>query len=119
MIDHRIAGNVLIITIHVETMREPELVNQIKDAMSVAAYEAGLRFVIIDLQKVQYVGSVGLLAFLAMRRIPAVQTIVLAQLNPNVRELFQLCRLISTSKDSAPFRVEESVEAAIETISPS
>ena len=67
------------------------------------------------LGRVQFIGSIGFLAFLAMRRVPGVQNVVLCCLNENVKELFMICRLIpSANVSSAPFQDSASVQSALE-----
>ncbi len=117
MIEHRMVGSTIVVTIQLENMRDQELVNQIKDEMTRVATQSSAKNMVIDLHHVTYCGSVGLLVFLAMRRVSNLQTIVLCNLNTNVHELFHMCRLIPTGKDSsAPFKHSDTVSSALESL---
>jgi hypothetical protein len=64
---------------------------------------------------VDFIGSIGFLAFLGIRRAPGIENAILCNLNENVKELFLLCRLIPSDKQSnAPFQVAASVPFALE-----
>lgn len=96
-------------------MRDPEKVTEIKDAMTEVVSNSVCKNLIIDMGRVQFIGSIGFLAFLAMRRVPGVQNVVLCSLNENVKELFVICRLIpSDNASSAPFQDSASVQSALE-----
>ena len=95
-------------------MRDLETVNQIKESMVNAVKEASPTRVMIDLQHVEFIGSVGFLAFLALRREPSIESVTLCGMVRNVRELFSLCRLIpDQTMQKAPFQVADSVESAM------
>ena len=115
LISHQTFENILVVSILAETMRDQEVVNRIRDSMSAVVGQANCNSLIIDVDHVQFIGSIGFLAFLAMRRIPGVQSIVLCNLQPNVRELFLLCRLIPHSnEESAPFNEATTLPSALE-----
>jgi anti-anti-sigma factor len=104
----------LVFSILESKMRDLATVNQIKEAMVIAVREASPHRVIIDLQHVEFIGSVGFLAFLALRREPGVESIILCGITPNVREVFLLCKLIpDETMHKAPFQVADSVEFAM------
>jgi hypothetical protein len=65
--------------------------------------------------RVEFIGSIGLLAFLGIRRLPDIENVVLCNLDENVKEIFMICRLISNDKMSkAPFQLATSIEYALE-----
>ena len=114
-IEHSIHGVNVVITILEERIRDPEKVTEIKDAMTEVVSNSVCKNLIIDMGRVQFIGSVGFLAFLAMRRVPGMQNVVLCSLNENVKELFVICRLIpSNNASSAPFQDSASVQSALE-----
>lgn len=115
LISHQTFENILVVSILAETMRDQEVVNRIRDSMSAVVGQANCNSLIIDVDRVQFIGSIGFLAFLAMRRIPGVRSIVLCNLQPNVRELFLLCRLIPHSNEaSAPFNEATTLPSALD-----
>ena len=61
-----------------------------------------------------FVGSIGFLAFLALRRHLENGRIVVCNFSDSIRKIFEICRLIPTDPSAAgPFLVEESLEAAL------
>jgi anti-anti-sigma regulatory factor len=106
----------LIIKILESQMRDFARVLQIKEAIITAVREVLPKTVIIDLSQLHFVGSVGFLAFLAIRREPTVQNVVLCNLDANVHKVFSVCKLIPDGVDaSAPLLMADTVEAAIAT----
>jgi anti-anti-sigma factor len=106
-------GSTLVATILEQRMRDAASVQQIKDEMLSAITATTPTAVIIDLQNVEFVGSVAFLVFLSVRRQPSVQRIILCNMLANVREVFQLCKLIpGPHNSSAPFEVAGSVADA-------
>lgn len=104
----------LIIKVLESQMRDFAKVIQIKEAIITAVREMLPKTVIIDLSRMHFVGSVGFLAFLAIRREPTVENIVLCELDANVHKVFSVCRLIPEGVDaSAPLQLADTVEAAI------
>ena len=107
-------GHAVVATILEERMRDYQRIEQIKEELlSVFGTEA-CKHAIIDLCRVRFVGSVGFLAFLAVRRLAGVENVVLCNLDESIRELFLICRLISdTEHTQAPFQVCEDIETAL------
>lgn len=114
-ITHELHGTNVVITILDERIRDAQRVNQIKDAMLEIVNTHPCTNLIIDMSRVKFIGSVGFLAFLAVRRSANIVNVVLCNLDENVRELFMICRLIpSDSGFKAPFQVATSVPSALE-----
>ena len=114
-IEHSVHGVNVVITILEERIRDHEKVTEIKEAMTEVVSSNACKNLIIDMGRVQFIGSIGFLAFLAMRRVPGVQNVVLCSLNENVKELFMICRLIpSANVSSAPFQDSASVQSALD-----
>jgi anti-anti-sigma factor len=107
-------GTTMVATILSAQMRDESQVRAIKDQLLEGVNQQTPLKVVLDLTNVEFIGSIGFLAFLALRRIPKVERIVLCGLSDNVRGLFALCRLIPNShSDSAPFEVAPTVEQAL------
>ena len=70
--------------------------------------------VVIDLSNTRFIGSIGLLAFLAMRRAVPSARITLCNLNESILDMLVLCRLVSGDDSAeAPFQVRASVDDAM------
>jgi anti-anti-sigma factor len=114
-ITHELQGTNVVITILDERIRDAQRVNQIKDAMLAVVNASPCTNLIIDMGHVKFIGSVGFLAFLAVRRSTNIVNVVLCNLDENVKELFRICRLIpSDSASKAPFQVATTVPSALE-----
>lgn len=104
----------LIVSILEPQLRDFEKVTQIKLAIMSAVQLHRPQAVLLDLQKVTYVGSVGFLAFLGIRREQGVEHIVLCNVAPNVQQLFSICKLIPDGSGmSAPLKIATSIESAM------
>ncbi len=102
-----------IVTIIEPRMRDAGPVQQIKDEILAAIESQPSKNVVVDLSRVEYVGSVAFLVFLSLRRHPNIDRVVLCSLDDRVREVFVLCRLIPDGiRTSAPFEVAENLAAA-------
>ena len=107
-------GTTMVAKVLSPQMREDSQVRAIKDQLLEGVNQHKPSKVVLDLTDVEFIGSIGFLAFLALRRIPKVERIILCGLSDNVRSLFALCRLIPNShSDSAPFEVAPTVEHAL------
>jgi len=106
---------VLVLSILVEQLRDPETVYSLRDEIMSRVNESGTKDLVLDLERVTSVGSVGFLAFLSVRRHLASGNIVLANLSAPVRDTFQISRLISDDlSHTAPFITASDVDAALE-----
>jgi anti-anti-sigma factor len=117
-VEHSVDGSNVVVTILETHMRDQEKVNQIREALLSAVAGSKAQNAIIDLVRVQFIGSIGFLAFLALRRAPGIEQVILCNLSDNLRELFSICRLIPTpGQNSAPFLVAPNVPDALELVS--
>jgi hypothetical protein len=113
---------VLVVTVQVPRLREPGLSYIVRDEVLEALAAAGAQHLVLDLRQIESIGSVGLLAFIALRRHLPDGEIVLCQLAAEVRQIFQACRLIPAGNgsppagSSAPFRAADTREDAIALI---
>lgn len=110
---------VLVATIAVGEIREPTVAYDLRNEMLVLVRESNAQHVVIDARHLAYMGSVGFLAFLGLRR-QLKGRIVLCNLGPIIRESFAVCRLIpGKSGGNAPFEVADSLEEALDLFAPS
>jgi anti-anti-sigma factor len=110
-------GSTLVVTIHDVQLRDTESVQQLKEAILAQLKEGSVQNVVVDAAAIEFVGSVGFLAFLAIRRQRTVDRIFLCNLHENVREVFALCRLLATANYlEAPFLEAKSVAEALKQL---
>lgn len=110
----RMENGTLVIHIALEQIRDALQTYALRDEMQALVEASQPRDVIVDLADVKFIGSVGFLAFLSVRRQLAVGRIILANLSENLHKMFALCRLVPTEKASvAPFEVAADVDAAL------
>lgn len=107
-------GNSLVIHVLARNLRDAETAQKLQVALVDAVTEQQPESVIIDFAKVELVGSIAFLAFLAVRRQEFVRRILLSSLKKPIRDSFTVCRLIrSDSHPDGPFDVVESVDDAL------
>ncbi len=95
-------------------LRDLNQVQEIKQVLLSAVAEHKPTNIVIDFQNIEFIASIGFLAFLAVRRESGIEQIALCGLQDNVREVFMLCKLISSSNDSSsPFAAFSTVQEAI------
>lgn len=105
---------VLVITILVEQFRDPNKTYAMRDEIRSLIDPAKMSQVVLDFQHVTFVGSLGLLAFLDVRRHFAGGQIVLCNFSDSIRGVFEICRLVSPDPSvMTPFDVEDSLESAL------
>ena len=118
VISNQVIDNVLVSQITVPQMRDFQLVEQIKNQLIEAITECTPRAIVLDLSQLEFIGSVGFLAFLAARRVTNANQIILCHMNERIHEVFVLCRLIPhAGKSDTPFTVQPTVESALASIS--
>jgi len=107
-------GNVLIVSILIEQLREAQAAYKLRDDIIALLTEPRPVGIVLDLAKVKFVGSVGFLAFLGVRRQLAGGRIVLCNLSEPVRDMFGVCRLIGSTADTvAPFEAAANVTESL------
>lgn len=105
---------VLVITILVEEFRNPNITYAMRDEILSLVDPAKMSHVVLDFQNVKFVGSLGLLAFVAVRRHFAGGQILICNFSDLVRGVFETCHLISSTPSVVtPFWVEDTLEAAL------
>jgi anti-anti-sigma factor len=109
---------ILTLKIEVPEIRDPEMAYAVRDELIEIVTSEGARYLIVDLADVGYMGSVGLLALLSVRRLAGVERIVLCNLNNTVRGIVFTSRLADDqgSRDK-PFEYAPSIgeaEAALD-----
>ena len=112
-----IRGNVLVVDVLSEQIRDPDTSYALRDEILSLMQAGEIDHVVIDLERVTFLGSVGLLAFLAVRRQLEGGSVVLCNVAESIQAMLQVCMLISRDPGkTAPFRVADSVEPALELL---
>lgn len=106
-------GEVLVITVLAAEVDDEETSRGLHDEIFSLVDCEEPSHVVIDLRRVTFMGSVGFLMFLALRRRLGAGQIVICNITQPVYDLFEVCRLFSTSSTTGPFEAEESLEAAL------
>jgi anti-anti-sigma factor len=117
VVSSQVIDDILVAQIMVPQMRDIELVQRVKDELIEAIQEGNPRAIILDLSQLEFIGSVGFLAFLAARRTSNANQIVLCNLSERTHEVFALCRLIPhAARSDTPFAVQATVESALASL---
>lgn len=112
-----IRGNVLVVDVLLDQIRDAELSYSLRDEILSLMKAGEIDHVVINLEQVTFLGSIGLLAFLAVRRQLADGSVVLCNVADGIQAMLQVCLLVSTDPaKTAPFQVAESVEAAMQKV---
>jgi anti-anti-sigma factor len=109
-----VLGDAIVFRIQVAKLRDAEVSYAVRDEMLAQLVKTPVSKVVVDLQQVDFIGSVGFLAFLSIRRELAGGQIVFCNVSPYVLEAFKACRLVSDD-DTRPaaFEVETTRDQAI------
>ncbi|NLS98267.1 MAG: STAS domain-containing protein [Planctomycetaceae bacterium] len=109
-----IRGNVLVVEVLVDQIRDPETSYALRDEILSLMKAGEIHHVVIDLARVKFLGSVGLLAFLAVRRQLESGSIILCKVAEGIQSMLEICLLVSKDPGKmAPFQVEASVDEAV------
>jgi len=107
-------GGCLVVTVMPQQVRETAIAYSLRDEIVALVDSSQTRDLVLDAGNLQFIGSIGFLAFLGVRRHLGDGRIILCNLSFAVREMFAVCRLISTDgAKAAPFEVAATVEAAV------
>lgn len=116
LVQHSLTDEVLILTPQVDQMRDTDVCYAIRDEMTQVIEAVEHRKVVIDMQKVDFVSSTGILAFLNLRHVvdEAKGRIVLCNLSESLLGMFRLCKLISDEpQHPTPFAHVDTLEMAL------
>lgn len=109
-----IYGQILVVDILVDHIRDPQTSYSLRDEILSLMKAGEVRHVVIDLKQVTFLGSVGLLAFLAVRRQAKDGSVVLCNVAEGIQTMLELSMLVSTTPgETAPFLLEGTVESAL------
>lgn len=109
-----ITSGVLVVTVVSRQIRDAGVAYALRDEIIALLDSAESQDLVLDLKNVEFIGSIGFLAFLGVRRHLDGRRIVMCNLAPTVREMFTICKLIATDQTIvAPFESATTLEAAL------
>ncbi len=107
-----VESNALLARVMVPEIREAAVAYALRDELLALVEESGTRHLILDVRQLKFIGSIGFLAFLGVRRQMSGQIIFCGMTEP-VRQVFQVSRLIPSGSEERPFGLEDTLEAAL------
>ncbi|GAA4431351.1 hypothetical protein GCM10023155_25040 [Bremerella cremea] len=116
LVQHDLANDVLVLTPRVDQMRDTDVCYSIRDEMTDYVQQIEHRRVVIDMQKVNFVSSTGILAFLNLRRALSEtdEKVIFCNLSSALAGMFKICKLISENPDDpTPFSSVDTLESAL------
>jgi anti-anti-sigma factor len=109
-----ITNGVLVVTVVSPQIRDAAVAYAVRDEIIALLDSSQSQDLVIDLKSVDFIGSIGFLAFLGVRRHLDGRRIVICNLSQPVRETFTICKLIATDETIvAPFESATTLEAAL------
>ena len=113
-----VKGNNLLVRIAIGQVREGSVAYSLRDEIIALVAQTKPANIVIDLSQVNFVGSVGFLAFLGVKRNLGEGRVILCNLSQPIRDMFAVCRLIPTeSSATAPFEIAATSEEALAKLS--
>jgi anti-anti-sigma regulatory factor len=114
LVETSVCDNVLVLTICASHIRDADIGYALRDQMIAIVDQEQLANVVIDFGRVEFMGSIGFLALMSLRRHLADGQIVVSGLNEFLRGMFMKCRLISLdSASTAVFQAADTVKNSL------
>jgi anti-anti-sigma factor len=110
---------VVVLTITENQILGDEIADELRDQLLSIAVQSQAQNVVLDFHKVSFLSSSGFRPLLSLHRLLRQQNgkLLLCRLSPEVYEIFEVTRLISTKGSSkAPFEVYPDVSAAVASL---
>ena len=110
-------SGVLVATIMREEIRDATDAYSCRDELIATIDSSKTEQLVINLDHVQFLGSIGLVALLGVRRHLGSGRIILCNISEIVRQMLLVCRLIPrTETDTAPFETAATEAVAVESL---
>ena len=104
-------------TIVRKEIRESTEAYSCRDELIATVDSSKAKHLVINLEHVHFLGSIGLVALLGVRRYLDGGRIILCNISETVRQILLVCRLIPRGEtDTAPFEIAPTVAAAVESL---
>lgn len=109
-----VRDGITIVTITADQIREADQAYGLRDEILAILNASKPRSLVLDLGELNFVGSIGFLAFLGVKRHLVSGRIVICNMSRPVHDMFSVCQLISSDPaKQAPFEAAETLEAAL------
>lgn len=110
-----VRDGVLVATVKLAEIRDSQTAYAFRDFIAAQLEREPVVHIVFDCAAVKFIGSVGFLAFLGVRRKQPTGRIVLTNMAPPIREMFEVCRLLARDETDtiAPFEACDTPEHAI------
>lgn len=113
-----VRNHVLVIRILVREIRDPKISYALRDEIVALVESAEFRDLVVDMGEVTFMGSVGLLGLLAVRRRVAPGRMLICNVSKAIREMLELCLLVSSDPGkTAPFEAVPTLDEAMSRLS--
>ncbi len=107
----------LVLKFATQHLRTPEVSHAVRDELISAVNDSQATNLVLDLEQVEFVGSVAMLAFLSVRRLADVERIVMCNVSDRVKGIFAVCELLTDDpQKKAPFEHIATVDQAVASI---
>ena len=109
-----VVDSITVVTVTAEQIREADQAYALRDEIREILNQANPSCLVLELVKFNFVGSIGFLAFLGVRRHLAGGRIVICNMSGPVHDMFAVCQLISPDPaKKAPFEAAKTLDSAI------
>lgn len=109
-----VRDGITIIAVTADQIREADQAYGLRDEILAILNASNPSSLVLDLRELTFVGSIGFLAFLGVKRHLAGGRIVICNMSGPVHDMFAVCQLISSDPaKQAPFEAAESLDAAV------
>src|SRR5205807_3852 len=109
-----VRDGVTVITVTADQIREADQAYGLRDEILAILNASQPSCLVLDLGELSFIGSIGFLAFLGVRRHLAGGRIVICNMSGPVHDMFAVCQLISSDPaKKTPFEAAATLEAAI------
>ena len=110
-------GNALVITLHIDEIRNSDVAMTLRETMMELAAPANAEHILLDFSRVRYMGTIGFLALMRLRRELPQATICLCGLHERVAAAFEACKLTRRNgEQEAFFLTAQDVPSALASI---
>ncbi len=108
----------LVLKFATQQRRTPEVSHAVRDELVSAVNDSQATNLVLDLEQVEFVGSVAMLAFLSLRRLADVERIVMCNVADKVKSIFVVCELLTDDPQrKSTFEHVATVDEAFASIS--